>query len=146
MLRKMVVVVVAAMFLWSPAGLCQQDAPAGRWWHTPRVVKRLGLSPEQVRQLDAAYHDSRLKLIDLKSALERERFELESLVESSSAGEAELMAQYRRMEAARVALGTERFRFFARIRKIVGPELFRQLLELRRERLKKRRKGRKPSR
>ncbi len=131
---------VALVVLWClSAVVClSQDVPTGRWWHLPRVVSRLGLEPQQVRQLDAAYHDSRLKLIDLKSALEKERFKLESLAESRAADAAALMAQYRRMEEARVALGTERFRFFVKIREIVGPERFRQLLELRRKRLKKR--------
>ena len=144
MLKKIAVAAVALVFLWPPAGMCQ-GVPAGRWWHMPRVVNRLGLSRQQVRQLDAAYHDSRLKLIDLKSALERERLELESLAENSSADAAALMAQYRRVEAARVALGTERFRFLVKIREIVGPERFRQLLELRKKRLQKWRKGKQSS-
>ncbi len=137
MLRKIAVAVVVACCL-SAVVCLSQDVPTGRWWHLPRVVSRLGLSPEQVRQLDAAYQDSRFKLIELKSALEKERFKLESLAESRTADAAALMAQYQRMEKARVALGTERFRFFVKIREIVGTGRFRQLLELRRKRLKKR--------
>ncbi len=68
-------------------------------------------------------------MIELKSALEKERFAPESTAESQTADETTLLDQYRRMEKARVALGTGRFRFFVKIRRIVGSRRFRQLLE-----------------
>jgi Spy/CpxP family protein refolding chaperone len=105
-----------------------QNMPSGKWWHIPRVVKRLNLSQAQIEQLDQAFRKSRLNLIQLKSDVEREQFELEILIENRTLDEGAALEQYKKLEQARVKLGVERFRFFLKIRKIVGYERFQELM------------------
>jgi Spy/CpxP family protein refolding chaperone len=64
----------------SAAAVSAQDAPSGRWWNSPQVTKQLNLTSGEKQQLESAYRDSRRKLIQKKSRVEAEQFELENLM------------------------------------------------------------------
>ena len=81
-------------------------------------------------------------LINLKSDVEIEQFELETLIEEKTLNEDAALEQYKRLEKARVKLGTERFRFFVEIRKIIGYERFHELLAFNKHRRQKERLSR----
>jgi Spy/CpxP family protein refolding chaperone len=115
-------------FILVPIMAFGQDVPPGKWWHIPRVVKKLNLAETQVTQLDKAFYQSRLNLIQLKSDLEREQFELENRLENKTLDEKAALEQYNRLEQARSKLGLERFRFLLKIREIVGVEGFQELM------------------
>ncbi|MDY6855741.1 MAG: hypothetical protein SWO11_13745 [Thermodesulfobacteriota bacterium] len=63
------------VFLWVlvPAISIGNDILPGKWWHSPRVAKKLELSKEEKKQLDDLFVKSRLKMIDLKSEIEKNR-------------------------------------------------------------------------
>ena len=129
MLKKSVVTVtlLTAMFLCASAGPLEAQVPAGKWWHMPGVIKKLELSDGQIKQLDSLIVQNRLKLIDLKSALEKERFELQNLLEKDPLDEKAVLNQYPRLQAARSKLDAERFSFLLDVRKILGVERFQHL-------------------
>ena len=128
MLRRKIPIAVALLILLvSPALAIGQDLPAGKWWHSDRIEKRLSLSKAEKEALDQAYIDSRRKLIDLKSTMEREQFELETLLEEEALDETALMKQFQRLEGARADLSTERFNFLIQVRKTLGYERFQQI-------------------
>lgn len=104
-----------------------QGVPLGKWWHNPRVSKQVNLNKDEIRRLDESFIDSRRKLIDLKSKLERQRFELENLLERETLNEAAAMEQFKRVESARNRLATERFSFLIQVRKILGFERYQNL-------------------
>ena len=107
-----------------------QDAPPGRWWHSPSVVQHLQLSNSEVRQLEQAFDASRIKMIKLKSLVEEEQFKLKSLIEKHNADDTAIKAQYRNLETARSALAGERFAFFIKCRDIIGNERFQKLINM----------------
>ncbi len=123
-----------------PAGVDAnpKDLPKGKWWRIPTVVQRIGLTPDEIGRLDQAFFNSSREIIQLRNRVEAEQFELEVLVEAAVLEEAKVMNQHIKLETARSKLATERFRFFLEIRKIVGYDRFRQLLEIKRARLKRR--------
>ena len=102
----------------------------GRWWNTPEVAAALKLSDAEIQQLEQGYETSRLRMIELKSRVEAERFKLQSALEKESLDESAIGDQYNRLEAARSALGKERFAFFVEARKIIGPQRFHELMEI----------------
>ena len=116
-------------------------APPGRWWYNQKLIQRLKLTQDQIEQIDSAFRSSRLKMIQLKSRVETQQFQLETLVEKKNICEAEILKQYEKLESARSELGTERFRFFLWVRKIVGHEKFMKLLQLKKARDRRRTKG-----
>lgn len=102
--------------------------------------------PEKEKgKLDEIFVESRRKLIDLKSSVEREQFELENLLEGEVLDEAAVMEQFKRLEKARGNLSTERFNFILGVRKTIGLERFQRLKmfhqKLRREKIRRWREG-----
>jgi Spy/CpxP family protein refolding chaperone len=124
-----VICLVMALILGVGVGYVKaQDLPGGKWWRTPRAIKSLNLSEGEIKRLDEAYRDSRRKMIPLKGRVEAEQFELETLMEVDPVDEKALMAQYQKLETARVNLGMERFAFLVQVRKIVGRHRFEELV------------------
>ena len=72
MLKK----IFAGVLLLSIAALPQmvmcQNGPAGKWWHNPATAKQLNLTEQEIIRLDNQYVESRRKLIDLKSDLQKQ--------------------------------------------------------------------------
>ncbi len=116
----------------STATAIAQDAPSGRWWHSSRVVQELNLTSGEKQRLEDAYRNSRRKLIQKKSRVEAEQFELENLMERRKIDEGAIRAQNRKLEKARSELADERFAFVIEVRKIIGHDRFQQLIEIHR--------------
>ncbi|MFH0730083.1 MAG: hypothetical protein V2B19_27535 [Pseudomonadota bacterium] len=112
--------------------------PDGKWWQLENLARRIGLTQGEIDQLDQAFLESRRKMIQLKTTLETEQFELEALIEGASINETSVFSQYEKLETARRALGMERFRFFLSVRKIIGHDKFQKLLLIKRERDRRR--------
>lgn len=104
-----------------------QDVPAGKWWYNQKVVQNLNLTQKEIHQLDQLYVDSHRKLIELKNAVEREQFELDTLLGKKEVDDARVRKQFKRLESARTDLADERLRFVIRVREIIGAERFQQL-------------------
>lgn len=102
-----------------------QDAPMGKWWHNPHMSKQLNLTDEEKNKLDEQYVESRRRMIDLKRNVERERFELETLIESEKLDEDTTKKQFKKLDKARTDLAGERFKFLMESRKILGNERFK---------------------
>ena len=117
---------ILSLFLFSSAVMAQGMRP-GKWWKDPNVVQKLQLTDSQIAQLDAAYNNSRLKMIQQKSDVERKRFELQNLFEKKSFNEKAIQKQHRKVEKARNRLGEERLKFIMEVRKIIGSEKYSQL-------------------
>lgn len=126
-MRGLAAVLMVALFAATVYG---QEAPAGRWWHTPQVAQQLQLSGGEIRQLEQAFESSRLKLIRLKSQVEAEQFKLQTMVEKRNSDNAAIKTQHRTLEQARSALADERFAFFVEVRQILGPERFQKLMNM----------------
>ena len=109
------------------SGYSEAQVPAGKWWHIPGVVKKLQLTDDHIKQLDEVFVQNRRKLIDFKSALEKERFELQNLLDKDRLDEKAVLDQFTKLQAARSKLEAERFSFLMEVRKILGRERFQHL-------------------
>jgi len=105
----------------------ERGMPPDKWWHNPQMSNELNLSEPETAKLDEAFRNSRRKLIELKSIVETERFELENLLELQTLNEAAVTEQFKKLEKARTSLAAERFSFLLQVRKTLGPERFRHL-------------------
>jgi Spy/CpxP family protein refolding chaperone len=115
------------LLLSSPAIAIGQELPFGKWWYNPRVSQQLNLNETEKSKLDKEFVDSRRRLIELKSSVEREQFELENLLESEALDEAAVMEQFKKLEKARASLSSERFNFLIQVRKILGLDRFQRI-------------------
>jgi len=127
MLRKVWVGILLIFMVTLPRLTAGQDVPSGKWWYNQKVVQNLNLNQAEVRQLDQLYVDSHRKLIELKNTVEREQFELDTLLEKKTVDDAKVREQFKRLERARTDLADERLDFVIRVREIIGAERFQQL-------------------
>jgi Spy/CpxP family protein refolding chaperone len=127
MLKKILAGALVALWVIGPMVSTAQEMAPGKWWRLPRVGKHLELSQEEENRLDELFLNSRRRLIDLKSAVEREQFELDNLLEKEALDEKAVMAQFSKLEKARSDLANERFRYLLEARKTLGFDRYQQL-------------------
>jgi Spy/CpxP family protein refolding chaperone len=127
MLKKVWVGILLILMINLPGLATGQDVPSGKWWYNQKVVKNLNLTQKEIRQLDQAWVDSQRKLIKLKNEVEREQFELDTMLGKKTVDDAKVRKQFNRLESARTDLADERLGFIIRVREIIGAERFQQL-------------------
>ncbi|MBW2518455.1 MAG: periplasmic heavy metal sensor [Deltaproteobacteria bacterium] len=127
MLKRIWVGILLILMISLPGLATGQDVPSGKWWYNQKVVKNLNLTQKEIRQLDQAWVDSQRKLIKLKNEVEREQFELDTLLGKKTVDDAGVRKQFNRLESARTDLADERLEFIIRVREIIGAERFQQL-------------------
>jgi Spy/CpxP family protein refolding chaperone len=99
----------------------------GKWWRDPQISKQLKLSEKDIQRLDALLVESGRRMLELKSFVEKERFELNTLLEGKGIDDAVITAQFKKLENARSALSNERLQFLIQTREILGAERFKEL-------------------
>ncbi|MEW6457143.1 MAG: Spy/CpxP family protein refolding chaperone [Acidobacteriota bacterium] len=134
-------------FLFSQEDVPQDDPPPkvgpkpllrlGKWWKIEKIVKELNLTPEQVTSLDKIYTDSRVKLIDLRSSLEKARLELQSLSEKENFDEA--LKKIDQIHLIEANIHKTIFSMTFSMKKVLTPEQKAKLEELKLKVLEKRR-------
>lgn len=101
--------------------------PPGKWWTDPGIVQRLGVTTEQQEKIETLFQQSRLKLIDLSAALEKQEASLDPLVEADHPDEQKVLAQIDRVAQARAELEKANARFLLGIRNVLTPDQWRKL-------------------
>jgi Spy/CpxP family protein refolding chaperone len=127
MLKNVFSVILPAIFLIAPLIAAAQEVPTGKWWYNPQIQKNLNLSQNEIGSLDKLFANSRRKLIQLKSEVEREQFELDQLLSKKKVDDAEVKKQFQKLEQARKKLANERLDFVIGVRNILGADRFQQL-------------------
>ena len=123
-------VVPVLLWIFMPMDALGARMPLGKWWRMPHVAEQLNLSGREKEHLDDLFIQSRRKLIDLSSAVEKERLELGILMDKETLDEDAVLGQFKKLEQARDHLVSERFRFLLEVRKILGAERFQSLKTL----------------
>jgi Spy/CpxP family protein refolding chaperone len=101
--------------------------PPGRWWKNPDMVQKLGLTADQQKKIDDVFQDSRLKLIDLSAALQKDEAVLEPLVDADQPDEGKILAQMDRVAQARAELEKANARMLFGIRRTLTIEQWKKL-------------------
>lgn len=101
--------------------------PYGRWWSDPDVAQRLGLTADQQKRMDDLFQQSRLKLIDLRAALQKEEAILEPLLAADPPDETKILAQIDRIAQARAELEKSNARMLLGLRSVLTQEQWKQL-------------------
>jgi Spy/CpxP family protein refolding chaperone len=157
-MKRAALVVLAFIFILpaisvaKPRGGCEGGAhhakegmgvPRGKWWKMPQAAERLNLTDEEKEKLDRLFLEHRRRMIDLRSEMQKERLELEHLLDSTSFDSAASMARFMKVQGAQKDIAVERFRFLLGVREILGLDRFQQLkAQVREHRMKRRHMGR----
>ncbi len=125
--------VVIALLLCPVAASARSDTPPGRWWHLPKISDNLGLSQAEKDALDTLYVQSRRALMETKNELEKERFELDTMLDKKDTKDRAAIEQFKKVDRSRGKLSMERFRYLLEVRKILGYERYQKLMTSARE-------------
>ncbi len=124
------------LLLLAPAfipAVAAQSEPSGKWWYDPGIKAELDLKNKEIKQLDRLFKDSRRRLIDLKSKVEKAQFEYQNLMEAEPLDEKAVNRQFAKLEKARSQLASERSHFLVEVRKILGHSRFQRLKQIYRQ-------------
>jgi Spy/CpxP family protein refolding chaperone len=127
MLKKLAGLILVLFLANTPVFGADSPLSPAKWWQRPRFQQTLKISDAEKKALDEAYAQTRRNLEGLKTTVEKERRELNGLLNSDTMDEARLMEQSEKLEKARAALASEIFRFNMQVRKTLGPKRFSQL-------------------
>lgn len=92
----------------SPSGSPSADLPKlglpTRWWDDKKVVKHLGLRPEQKKKMDDIFNANKSGISTLYQSLVQEQTRLEQISRQSQSEETTIFAQIDRVAEARASL------------------------------------------
>ena len=104
-----------------------QGGPPGKWWTDPQVVQQLGLTDDQQRKIEDLFQKSRLKLIDLSAAVQKEEAILDPLLAADRPDESKVLAQIDRIAQARGELEKANARMLLGFRGVLTQEQWKKL-------------------
>ncbi|MFY9398822.1 MAG: periplasmic heavy metal sensor [Desulfomonilia bacterium] len=136
MTGKKALMILACMIAFAypaAAGARGDGVPPGRWWHMPEISAVIELSQAEREALDKLFVQNRRSLIETRNALEREFFELETLLEARDLDEQAAREQFKKIESQRSRLSAERFQYLLEVRKILGHERYARLMSMARD-------------
>jgi len=134
MLRKNAWFVLMLFVVFLPSTLLAQEMMHGKWWNNSEVADELKLTDSERKILEEKYIDGRRKMIDLKSEVEKQRLELDIVLENQDANKDQINERYDNLENARKKLSKERFGLLVEVREVIGAERFQSLKEMHRSR------------
>ncbi|MFO7666537.1 MAG: hypothetical protein R6V76_07965 [Desulfobacterales bacterium] len=127
MMKRKIIPVLLIVLIALTANAMGGERLKRNWWHDPEISKQLNLSENEKQRLDELLVESGRKMIELKGIVEKERFELNALLENKSSNESAITGQFKKLENARSALANERLQFLIQTRAIIGIERFKEL-------------------
>lgn len=107
----------------------------GTWWKSSEIVKELGISEQQVKQIEQKFLEHRLKLIDLRADVERQELKFQPLMEEDQPDEAKVGAQLDLLLAARGRLEKANAMMMLAIRKVLTVEQWKKLEAIKESRM-----------
>ncbi len=104
-----------------------RGGPGGKWWDNPEMVKKLSLTAEQQKKMDDVFQQSKLKLIDMQAALQKDEVILDGLMRGPQLDDSKILPSVDRIAQDRAELEKADARFLLGIRHLLTPEQWTQL-------------------
>jgi periplasmic protein CpxP/Spy len=114
----------------------------GQFWNNPNLVKQLNLTDDQRKAMDGILQDHRMKLIDLRAALQKAEVAMIPLMKADTPNRSAIEAQIDKVVQARADLEKANARFLLDIRMQITPDQWKQLQTMREQRMQRERDGR----
>jgi Spy/CpxP family protein refolding chaperone len=102
----------------------------GKWWKDSELMRKIGVSDEQVQKIEKIFQDHRLELIDLHAALEKQEAILDPLIEADQPDESQVIAQIDKVAQARANLEKSNAQMLLAIRRVLTVDQWKKLRDL----------------
>jgi periplasmic protein CpxP/Spy len=106
----------------------------GAWWKDSELAKQIELTPEQIKQIEQKFVESRLKLIDERAELEKQETLLQAMMEEDRPEESRVGTQLDKVVAARGHLEKENAMMMLSIRRVLTVDQWKKLQAVQHER------------
>lgn len=110
------------------------DGMFGTWWRDSELAKQIELTPDQSKQIEAKFMESRLKLIDERAELEKQETLLQAMMAEDRPEEVRVGAQLDKVVAARGRLEKENAMMMLSIRRVLSVDQWKKLQTIQHER------------
>jgi hypothetical protein len=136
MVKKTLTEILVLLFLVTPFVYAAESSPTtlvippGKWWSMPEMAKKINLTEPEKKKLDELYIVFHRKLIDHKAVMDKLWLDIDARFDKEELDESAILEQFKKHEAERSAIATERFRFLVNVRKILGRERYQRLKAL----------------
>jgi Spy/CpxP family protein refolding chaperone len=97
------------------------------WWKNPETVSAIGLSADQQKKIEDLFTQSRVQLIDLHSALEKEQVLLEPVLDANPVDQAKAISAIDKIANTRADLEKANAKMLLSIRGVLTPEQWTKL-------------------
>ena len=104
-----------------------QKREMGAWWKNSNVAQKLNLTDSQIKQLEDAFYQHRLKLVDIGAAMEKADMKLQQMLDADTVDESAVNAQVDQVLAARGQMEREFTAMNLNFRKILTLDQWKQL-------------------
>jgi len=98
-----------------------------KWWKDSETVKQLQLSDSQASQIEQAFTDSKMRLIDMVATLQKEELKLETLINADNPNENAVSNQVDQVVQARGKLEKEHAMMMLNIRRLLSLDQWKKL-------------------
>jgi protein CpxP len=110
----------------------------GRWWDNSNIAQQVGITDDQKKKMDDIFQQNRLRLIDLKAALEKQETIMQPLIEADQPDEAKILSQIDAIAQARAELEKANARMLFGIRTVLTPDQWKKFRTLAHARMESR--------
>jgi Spy/CpxP family protein refolding chaperone len=129
--KKTLVCVAGMLMLLVPvAARAEGDSPPGRWWQIPALAEKLDLSAQERQSLESLFTERRKVLFAMRSEVEKQRFELENILEARNLDQRAAFDQFRKLDEKRQKMALERFKYLLEVRKVLGSDRYIKLMNM----------------
>ncbi len=112
-----------------PGGPGFHLGPPGMWWHNPDLIQKLNLTPDQQKQMDEILQQSRPQLMELRSALQKQEFQMRPMLSANPPDTNKILAQIDQTAQARAELEKATAKMLLGIRNLLTPDQWTRLQE-----------------
>ena len=109
------------------AGFPMHGPGPHKWWKDSETVKQLQLTDSQASQIEQAFTDSKMRLIDMVATLQKEELKLETLINADQPNENAVSNQVDQVVQARGKLEKEHAMMMLNIRRLLSLDQWKKL-------------------
>ena len=95
---------------------------AFKWWNSPRIIKELGLAPQQVHKIETIWIENRKNLIGLRAEHDKLQVDMDELVSRPAVDEAALRSMVDQLFRAKAEVEKTTLIMRLKIRDVLTPE------------------------
>lgn len=116
-----------------PAAAQMPEAPPGKWWKRPLIVRMLNLTAEQQVRLEDIFSRHRREFVDLKADVERRQIDVEELVAKKDSDARKVSEAVDALELSRLKLRKAATMMFLEQKDVLSAAQWQQVLDRREE-------------